>query len=48
MGEKYHFEKDRGYVNGKQTRGWVISWKVKDRELYDAFVEPDVSALKAV
>ena len=42
MGEKYHIEKERGQVDGKQTRGWRVDWEIKDKELLESFLEPEV------
>jgi hypothetical protein len=48
MGDKYHIKSGRGYINGKQTRGWAIVWQIEDMEEAKAFIEPSVSELKAV
>jgi len=40
MGDKFHFEDKRGMVLGKQLRGWVVKWELKDRAIMDAFLNP--------
>lgn len=48
MGEKYHFRKERAYIDGKRQRGWEVNWKIKDAEALADFLKPDVAKLKAV
>lgn len=48
MGKKYHFENDRGPVNGKRANGWRVEWNIEDSKLLEDFLEPEISKLKAV
>ena len=46
MGAKYHFKAGKAYIDGKQERGWAVTWSIKDQDVLDDFLKPDIARLK--